>query len=101
MLFGTLVAQGLAAVGGAAQTGPLAPGRTEVWIGGLVLAVLFGLAAGLLRSRVGEPVGWVLQAVLLATALVLPLMAVVGALFVAAWVVALVLGARIDRESAS
>lgn len=97
VLFGTLVAQGLVAAGPA--TGPLAAGRGTIWAGGLALVALLVVAAGLLRGRLGVPLGWALQAAILATALVLPLMLVVGVLFVAAWVFGLVVGGRLDRES--
>lgn len=71
-----------------------------VGIGGGALALSLLLAAGVLRRPFGYVVGSVLQVPLLATAFVVPMMIVVGVIFVALWVVALRLGGRIDRERA-
>ncbi len=65
--------------------------------GGGVLALLLVLTTGLLRSRVGYVVGSVLQFVLVATALVVPTMLVVGVVFAGLWVAALVVGRRIAQ----
>lgn len=76
------------------------PTRT-VWIGGLALVVVCVLAAGLVRRPGGVAVGWVVQGLVLATALVVPAMAVLALAFAAlyAWFVAL--GGRIDRDRAA
>src|SRR6267154_2065460 len=58
--------------------------------GGLALGCV--LATGLLRSRAGVPVGWVVQGLVLATGAVVPAMFVMGLLFVALWVSALRIG---------
>ncbi len=87
MLFATLVAHGLRA----------AP-TTVTWVLGGTLAVALVLVAGMLRWPGGYVAGSVLQAAMLATGVVVPMMFVVGAIFVILWVVALRLGARIDRE---
>lgn len=71
-----------------------------VGIGGGALALSLVLAAGVLRRPGGYVVGSVLQAPLLATAFVVPLMIAVAVVFVALWVMALRLGGRIDRERA-
>jgi hypothetical protein len=68
--------------------------------GGGVLAVLCLLTAGLLRWRAGYVVGWVLQLVMIGTGLIVPMMFGIGLLFTALWVVALVVGAKIERERA-
>jgi hypothetical protein len=64
--------------------------------GGLALSLL--LAAGVLGWPGGYVVGSVLQAAVLAVGAVVPMMWVVGGVFVILWVVALRLGERIDRE---
>jgi hypothetical protein len=64
--------------------------------GGLVLSLV--LAAGVLGRPGGYVVGSVLQVVVLAVGVVVPMMWVVGGVFVILWVVALRLGGRIDRE---
>jgi Protein of unknown function (DUF4233) len=68
--------------------------------GGAVLAVLCLVAAGLLRSRVGYLLGWLLQLVMILTGTVVPMMFGIGLLFAALWVVALVVGAKVEREQA-
>ena len=75
--------------------------RGTVWAvgGALVLACL--VAAGLVRRPVGLVVGWVLQALVLATGFWVPAMFFMGALFVAMWVWLLAIGSRIDREKAA
>lgn len=70
----------------------------------LVVGMLFVVL--LVMSRmVGTPAGYyagtVVQVPVLAMGLLLPMMFVVGVVFVAMWVVALRLGGRIDRERAA
>lgn len=69
-----------------------------VWgvAGALALSLL--LSSGLLRTPAGYVAGSVLQVAVLATGVAVPMMFVVGAIFVVLWVVALRLGGRIDRE---
>ena len=64
--------------------------------GGLALSLV--LAAGVLGRPGGYVVGSVLQVAVLAAGVVVPMMWVVGGIFVLLWVVALRLGGRIDRE---
>ncbi len=64
--------------------------------GGALIAALV-LAAGLLRHRWGVWLGWVLQAVLIATGIVLPIMYVIAAGFVAIWVYCFIKGRQLDR----
>lgn len=68
--------------------------------GGGVLSLLCLLAAGLLRSPAGYAAGWVMQGLMAATGLVVPMMFGIGLLFTALWAVALHQGARIERERA-
>ena len=88
--FATLVAKDLADVS-----------RGHVLVAGAVLAALCVVAAGLLRSRVGYLLGWVVQLLLIATALWVPVMLFLGLLFAGLWVVALVQGSRADALTAS
>ncbi len=58
--------------------------------GGLALGCV--LATGLLRSPAGIPVGWAIQALVLATALLVPAMLFLGLLFGGLWIAALRIG---------
>lgn len=87
VLFATLVAHGLRA----------AP-PSVVWAVGGSLAVALLLVAGMLRWPGGYVAGSVLQVVILATGVAVPMMFVVGAIFAILWIIALRLGSRIDRE---
>lgn len=70
------------------------------FIGGAILMLVFFLAAGLVRrARWAVWLGWVLQTVLLATAVVLLPMLVVGGLFVGLWIWSWVRGRGIDRAN--
>lgn len=68
--------------------------------GGLVIAVLvFG--AVLARFTVGLVLGWLAQAAVMASGFIVGAMFVVGIVFTAMWVYALVQGARIDQAKKS
>ena len=86
MFFVTLTAFGLKAV----------PPVTA-FVGGGALIVALVLTAGVLRFPWGVWLGWVLQAALVATGILLPIMYVVAAGFVAIWVYCFVKGRQIDR----
>lgn len=75
--------------------------RGSVWAGGGALALACLVGAGMVRRRGGLALGWVLQALVLATGFFVPVMFGLGALFVAMWTWFLVLGARIDRDRAA
>ena len=64
--------------------------------GGAALLAL--LAAGLLRSRVGYTLGWVAQLAGLALGFLTTTMFIVGALFVAVWVMSFLMGKRLDSR---
>ena len=89
VFFGALVARALAAAQGTSSSG------TFMALGS-VIAVLCILDAGLLRRPWGITLGWLLQIATLASALVVPMMLIVGLIFGALWVTALVQGARMD-----
>ncbi len=97
-LFATLTVFGLAK-GDALSDHPFG---LIVWmvIGGLALMLLLLLAAGVQQRPWGRWLGWILQVPMLAAGFVVPAIAVMGAIFVALWIMALRLGGRIDRERA-
>lgn len=64
--------------------------------GGLTVACVLG--AGLMRRSVGGVMGWAVQVCAIGLGFVVPVMFVLGVLFVALYAGAWVLGARIDRE---
>lgn len=67
------------------------------WIVGLVLIILLILAIGTLRKPWGLSVGWFMQVLVLATALVVGWsMLIIGVLFVVIWAVAIHTGQRVD-----
>jgi hypothetical protein len=67
--------------------------------GGAALIVLLAITARLVRHPVGVALGWVLQVVILALGLLVPLMFVIGALFVALWIYCFVRGRALDRDN--
>ena len=89
VFFATLVAYGLR----------IAPTST-VWLVGGGLSVLLILLSGFVSRPGGYAAGWVGQVLVLAGGIWVPMMFVVGAIFVILWWVALSLGGRIDRERA-
>lgn len=66
---------------------------------GSAAAVLALVAAGLLRSGVGYVLGWLTQLAGLALGLLTSSMFIVGALLAAVWVLAFVLGKRLDSQT--
>jgi hypothetical protein len=66
--------------------------------GGAALFVLLLVAAWLTRYPAGVWLGWGLQAVLIATGVVLTLMYVIGAGFAALWIFCFVTGRRLDAR---
>ncbi len=90
VFFGALVARALAA------TGPHASSSTTYLLVGSALAILCLVAAGMLRGPIGLSLGWLVQVLTLASALVVPGMLVVGVIFLALWITCLVQGRRID-----
>ena len=92
VFFGALVARALAAASGSHASG-------SFLVIGSLLAVLCMLDAGLLRRPWGITVGWVLQGATLACAFIVPVMLLVGLLFGALWLTALVQGSRMDEHT--
>jgi hypothetical protein len=73
------------------------PGAAAAGFGGAT-AVLALLAAGLRRPPLGYILGWLTQLAGLALGLLTATMFIVGALFAAVWVLAFVLGKRLDSR---
>jgi len=100
ILLGALVARAVAATD--EGSGP----STAYLVVGLGLGALSIVAAGLMRRPWGVTLGWVVQALTLLSALVVPMMLVVGLFFLALWVTCLVKGSQVDavvarREAAA
>jgi hypothetical protein len=94
ILLGALVARALAAADEGGGSG------TAYLVVGIGLGVLCIVAAGLMRRPWGVTLGWVVQALTLLSALVVPMMFVVGLFFLALWVTCLVKGAQVDAVMA-
>ena len=94
VFLGALVARGIASAQG--DEG----GSTWLWVG-VALAVLCFLAAGLMRRAWGVTLGWLIQLLTLASAVIVPMMLVVGLLFLVLWVGSLVLCARAEDQLAA
>jgi len=92
VFFGALVARALAAAQGSDTS------NTFLTIGTL-LAVVCILDAGLMRRPWGITLGWALQLATIACALIVPAMLLVGLLFGALWVTALVQGGAMDEHT--
>lgn len=90
VLFATLVAFGLRVADPAL-----------VWAAGGVLMVVLVVLSRLVGQPGSYVAGSVVQLVVLAGALVIPQMIILGIVFCAMWVAALRLGGRIDRERAA
>lgn len=67
-------------------------------VGGGVLCILLVVAMGLLRVRVGFVLGWILQFVMVATGILVPIMFLIGGFFAAIWIYCMVVGSRIDAQ---
>ncbi|WP_253258902.1 DUF4233 domain-containing protein [Subtercola boreus] len=68
--------------------------------GGAALCVLLLATIPLLNRPFGIALGWLLQLIILASAILVPLMLIVAVLFGGMWVFAVVRGGMIDRENA-
>ncbi|GAB2758617.1 hypothetical protein UB45_09765 [Terrabacter sp. 28] len=94
ILLGALVARGVSAADGGG-------GRSTAYLlVGFGLGALCVVAAGMMRRPWGLTLGWVVQALTLVSAVIVPMMLVVGLFFLALWVTCLVKGAQIDAEMA-
>jgi hypothetical protein len=95
VFLGAVVTLGLVSV--ANEPGSISP--LAVIIGGVLLCLAMVALIALLRFRWSYPLGWVLQAVIVATGFITPAMFFVGALFAAMWTYCMITGSRIDRTN--
>jgi hypothetical protein len=86
----------LVARGNAIAAGDPEGGDRLMWVG-LGLAALALVASGLMRSPVGITLGWVVQLLTWASAVVVTAMIGVAVVFTLLWVLLLVQGTRVDR----
>ena len=93
VFLGAVVTLGLVSV----ETEPGPVSRLGVIIGGILLCAAMVTLIGLLRYSWSYPVGWGLQAIIIATGFVTPAMFFVGALFAAMWTYCMITGSRIDH----
>ncbi|PPF14935.1 DUF4233 domain-containing protein [Rathayibacter sp. AY1C3] len=70
-----------------------------VLVGGAVVCLALVATLGLLNRPVGFRIGWVLQFVIVASGLLVPIMYVIGAAFVALWTYCMVTGTRLDAQT--
>jgi len=81
--------------------GLLEPRELGIW-GGLGLCAVIIVALGTMRfGKVGIVLGWAVHALMLLSAIVLPMSLIVGIIFTALWVYCMIKGARIDRDRAA
>ena len=69
--------------------------------GGALLVILLALTTRIVRYSWGVWVGWVLQVALLATGILLPVLYIVAAVFVAMWIFCFVRARQIDRANST
>jgi len=86
----------LVARGNAIADGRPDDGQQLLWVG-LGLALLALVASGLMRRPFGVTLGWLVQALTWASALLVPAMIGVAVVFTALWVLLLLQGSKIDR----
>jgi len=89
----------LVARGNAIADGRPDDGQQLLWVG-LGLALLALVASGLMRRPFGVTLGWLVQALTWASALLVPAMIGVAVVFTALWVLLLLQGSKIDRTVA-
>ena len=70
------------------------------FVGGAVLIALLIVTGRLVRFEWGVWLGWVLQAAMIATGALLPLMYFIGAGFLGVWIYCFVMGRRLDKHKA-
>lgn len=71
------------------------------FLGGAALILALVVTARLVRYPWGVGLGWLLQAVLLATGILLPVMYLVAAIFIGIWIFCFVKGRQLDAAKAA
>ncbi|WP_439902871.1 DUF4233 domain-containing protein [Microbacterium azadirachtae] len=81
----------------------LGPGIEPWWgiVGGAVVALAMIVAAGLMGSRAGIVMGWILQVIVLLSAFLVPAIGLVAIVFGGMWIYAMIVGGRADRAAAA
>ncbi|MBS1673340.1 MAG: DUF4233 domain-containing protein [Actinobacteria bacterium] len=79
----------------------LGPDIAPWWgiVGGAVVGVAMLVAAGLTGSRIGIVMGWILQIIVLLSALLVPAILLVAIIFGGMWTYAMIAGGRVDRAA--
>jgi hypothetical protein len=95
VFFATLVAFGTKVLG------PASEDAATVWAVGLALSVLFILTPAILGKPGSYAFGWVLQIAVIFIGVWVPLMYVVGGIFLCLWIWAMVAGGTIDKARAA
>lgn len=95
VFFATLVAFGTKVLG------PTTDDAAKVWAVGLTLSVLFILTPAILGKPGSYVFGWVLQVAVVFIGVWVPLMYVVGGIFLCLWIWAMVAGGTIDKARAA
>ena len=93
VFLGAVVTLGLVSV--ETEPGPVSP--LGVIIGGVLLCAAMVALIPLLHYSWSYPIGWALQAIIIATGFVTPAMFFVGALFAAMWTYCMVTGSRLEH----
>lgn len=94
IFLGALVGRGTALAEGTGDA------TARLWAG-CALGVLAIVAAGLMRGPLGLPLGWLVQLLTWASAVVVPAMIGVGLVFTGLWVLCLVKGPQVDAMTAA
>lgn len=71
------------------------------FIGGGVLLVVMVVTLGIVQFRAGAVIGTVVQAAIVASGFLVPVMFFIGGTFAAVWVYCLIVGTGIDRRNAA
>lgn len=71
------------------------------FIGGGVLVAVMIVTLGLVQFRIGAVIGTVVQAAIVASGFLVPVMFFIGGTFAAVWVYCLIVGTGIDRRNSA
>lgn len=74
------------------------PGGVAGGLGGAAAALAL-VSAGLMRTPVGYPAGWLTQLAGIALGFATPIMFVVGAMFAGIWIMIFVFGRRLEKRN--